>query len=187
MEEIYFISGNKSKFEEARQIAEEAGITISHGNLELTEIKSLSQEEVVLDKARRAFEKLKKPVIVDDTGIYFEQYKDFPGTFTKFLFRAIGFEGVEKLLENKNRNAFFKTMICYKDSEREKIFSGVWKGKIIEEASKKFNPDWQYNSIFMPEDCNKLLSEMSMEERAKKSHRKKAFDEFAKWVKGGSA
>jgi len=184
METLFFISSNNSKFQEAQQIAS-SDLTLIQEDVELIEIKSLNQEKVLLSKARQAFEKLKKPVIVDDTAIYFEQYKDFPGTFTKFLFKAIGFEGVEKLLENKNRSAFFKTMICYKDANIEKVFSGIWKGKIIEEVSKKFNPDWQYNSIFVPEDCDNVLSEIPLEERARKSHRRKAFNELLNWVKGG--
>ena len=94
----------------------------------------------------------------------------------KYLFKSIGFKGVEKLLEGKKRKAHFKTLICYKDKNKTEVFSGIWPGRITKRISKMFNPDWQYNSIFIPENFKKPLAEISLEERAKQSHRKRAFD-----------
>jgi XTP/dITP diphosphohydrolase len=181
---IYFITGNKSKFKEAKLLLDNTNANLVQKDLKLKEIKTLDQNKVVLEKARQAFKKLKKPVLVDDTAIYFEEHEAFPGTYTKYLFRSIGFKGVEKLLRGSNRNSYFQTLICYKDHKITKVFSGVWKGKIINQISKKFNPDWQYNSIFVPVDFKKPLSEIPLEERAKKSHRKKAFDTLIKYLAG---
>lgn len=181
--DIFYITGNKSKFKEAKEIAKQ--INLIKKDLELNEPKTISQEEVVLDKARQAFKKIKKPVLTDDTAIYFKAYKNFPGTYTKFLFQAIGFKGVENLMKKTGRKACFQTLLCYKDKNKEKIFSGKWEGKITKNISRKFNPDWEYNSIFIPKGSDKFLSEFSIEERAKLSHRKKAFDKLIKFLKGG--
>jgi XTP/dITP diphosphohydrolase len=183
MKKIYFITDNKSKFQEARMIMKNINIKLIQKNLKFEESRSLDQEEVAREKARQAFSKLRKPVLSDDTGIYFEEYKIFPGTYTKFLFQAIGFRGVESLLKGKNRKAYFKTLICYKDREQEKFFSGVWKGKIVSNISKRFDPDWQYNGIFLPENSTRVLAEISLAERAGKSHRKKAFDKLVKFLR----
>ncbi|MFA5026737.1 MAG: non-canonical purine NTP pyrophosphatase [Candidatus Methylomirabilota bacterium] len=183
MEKIYFITGNKSKFEEAEQILSDANITLTLKNLKLDEIKEIEQKKVVVEKARQAFAQMKKPVLVDDTAIYFSSYKNFPGTYTKFLFQAIGFDGIRKILEGKSKNAHFKTMICYKDSANEKIFSGIWNGKIASKRGGKFNPNWEYNCIFIPSGCKNALSEISMEERAKKSHRRKAFNALIRYLR----
>lgn len=185
VKEIYFITGNQSKFKEAKNIIENLKINLSlvPRDIRVNEIQDVDPQKVLLEKARQAYLQIKKPVLVDDTGIYFEEYNNFPGTLTKILFKAIGFDGIKRLLQNTNSNAFFKTMICYKDDKVEKIFSGVWKGKIIDNLGKNFNPDWEYNGIFLPEDSSKVLAEMSMEERATKSHRKKAFDELVKFLK----
>jgi len=187
MKTIYFITGNNSKFKEAEKIIKNKNIKLVQKNLDLIEIQSLNTGKVVKDKAKQAFEKLKKPIIVDDTGIYFEEYKNFPGTYTGHLFKSLGFSGLLRLLKTKNKNAYFKTFICYKDKYIEKVFSGVWKGKITNKISKKFNPDWQYNNIFIPNNCNKVLSEISLEKRAKLSHRKKAMDKLNNFLKGGRA
>jgi len=182
-EKIYYITGNKSKFKEAKEIMKNLDITLEQKDLSVSETKSLDQEKVILGKAREAFEKMKKPLIIDDVGIYFEEYNKFPGTFTKFLFEAIGFDGIEKLLAGKNRNAHFKILLCYKDEKSEKIFEGILKGKIIENTKSLANKDWQYDNIFVPENFNVSLSEVPLEERAKFSHRKKAFDKLIDWLK----
>jgi XTP/dITP diphosphohydrolase len=183
---IYYITGNESKFKEASEILKNTGINLIKKDLEIKEIKSLNQELVVINKARQAFLKLKKPLIVDDVGIYFKAYNKFPGTFTRYLFEAIGFEGIEKLLFGKNRKAFFKILLCYKDEKSEIIFKGILNGNIIKNIKKNFNKNWQYDNIFIPENFNASLSEIPINKRAKFSHRKKAFNKFIKWVKGGN-
>jgi len=179
---VYFVTSNKSKFQEAKKILDNP-VKLVRKDLNLTEPKTLSQEDVFLEKARQAYSKLKKPVLVDDTGIYFEAYNDFPGTYTKALFKSLGFKGVERLLEGRNRKAYFKTLLCYKDKQTTTIFSGVWKGRIVKDVSKMFNPDWQYNSIFIPEGFKKPLSEIPLETRAKQSHRLKALQKFERFIK----
>lgn len=175
---ISFITGNKSKFREAKSIFDDMEIELAWESMELSEPQTTDQEAVVLAKAREAYAKLKRPVLVDDTGIYFEEYDNFPGTSTKILFETIGFRGIERLLAGANRNAYFRTLICYKDRKTEKVFEGIWHGRIVDSVSKSFNPDWQYNSIFIPADCSRPLSEIPLEERAEKSHRRKAFDKI---------
>lgn len=180
MKQIYFITGNKSKFEEAKMILRD--VELIQKDLKLIEPRTFNQEEVVKSKAEQAFSILKQPVIVDDTGIFFEAYNNFPGTFTKYFFEAVGFEGIQNLLKNKDRKAFFLTTLCYKDSEAEKIFNGEWKGMVIEQVSGRFNPDWQYNSIFIPEGFINPLAEIPMEIRAEQSHRKKALYNLRKYL-----
>ena len=69
-------------------------------------------------------------------------------------------------------------MVAYHDGKEFHVFTGEWKGVITEGISQKFNPEWQYNSIFIPEEFEKPLSEIPMEERAKHSHRKKALEKL---------
>jgi XTP/dITP diphosphohydrolase len=171
---IYFVTSNKSKFLEAESIFKPSEIKLVQANLELDEPNIINQKEVILEKARKAFDKIKKPVIVDDTAIYFVAYNNFPGTLTKDLIKHVGYDGIIMLLNGLEKDAYFQTMVCYKDKKICKVFSGKWKGKIINEVSKKVNPDWSYNSIFLPQGFSMPLSEIAMEERVKHSHRKKA-------------
>lgn len=180
---IYYITGNNSKFKEAKEILKNTGIKLIKKDLAVEELKSLDQKKVIIDKARKAYNKLKKPLIIDDVGIYFKEYNKFPGTFTRFLFEAIGFKGIEKLLAGKNRKAYFRILLCYKDNKSEIIFEGILNGKIIENTKPLANKNWQYDNIFIPENFNILLSKIPLKERAKFSHRKKALDKFINWMK----
>jgi len=186
MKEISFITGNKSKFKEAEEIMKEINVKLTQEDLKFNEVRSTDQEKVVIEKARNAFNALKKPVITDDTAIYFSAYNKFPGTYTNYVFESLGFEGILRLLKGKSRKAYFKTILCYKDKKTEKIFSGIWEGTISPNVKGNFNPDWQYNGIFVPKGSKKFLSQISIEERAKNSHRKKAFNKLIKELKGGN-
>jgi XTP/dITP diphosphohydrolase len=183
-ETIYYITGNQSKFREAKEIMKDVDIVLEQKDLLVNEVKSLDHEKVVLVKAREAFEKLQKPLIIDDVGIYFEEYNKFPGTFTKFLFEAVGFDGIERLLSGKNKNAYFRILLCYKDDKSEELFEGILKGRIVENTKELRNKDWQYDNVFIPEGFEISLSEIPLEERAKFSHRRKAFEKFIEYLGG---
>ena len=54
--------------------------------LDIPEIQTLNQKEVAIDKARKAYEILKQPLIVDDSGFFVNKYNNFPGVLTKFIY-----------------------------------------------------------------------------------------------------
>ena len=184
MLEICFVTGNKSKFLEAASVLKTTGIRVVQKDLELVEPRGESQEEVVKEKARQAFENVGSPVMVDDTGIYFNAFENFPGTYTKFLINKIGYDGINRLLSGLDRTAYFQTSVCYYDGKEFRVFSGRWEGTIKDSPSKTINPDWSYNSIFIPTGYDIPLSEISDEERMKKSHRAKALAKLLKYFGG---
>ena len=136
-----------------------------------------------MEKAKWAFDKVKKPLIVDDTGVYFDAYSNFPGVFTKFIIKLLGFEGIFKLLEGKSRRAYFKCTIAYIDGNLHKplFFEGICEGKIAKKASKSPDSNFEFNRIFIPKGENKTFSEMTIDERKKYSHRVKALKKFLEW------
>lgn len=181
--EILFITGNQSKLEEAINIAEKYSVKIIGKKMDLPEVMTMQEEEILIEKTKYAFEKLKKPLIIDDSGIYFKAYPNFPGVFSKFIIKLIGFDGISKLLTNKSRKAYFKCVIAFMDKNLNKplLFEGKCKGKIAERISKVFDPNFEFNSIFIPEGENKTFSEMTIERRKKISHRAQALEKFLNW------
>lgn len=184
---INYITGNQSKFDEAKEIFKNKDIDLIKKDLKIEEIKSLDQKKVIIDKARKAYNILKKPLIIDDVGIYFNAYNNFPGTYTRFLYEAIGYDGIKKLLKDKGNSAYFKILICYKDKDAEMVFEGVLNGRIIENKSDVINKNFQYDSIFIPESYEIPLSEIALEKRAEFSHRKIAIDKLIKWINDKNA
>src|SRR3972149_1427183 len=93
MKKIYIATTNKGKVEE---ISEMLKIPLEFAKLELDEIQSMDLEYVARKKAEEAFKILKKPVIVDDVGVYFKAWNKFPGPFVKYIHILLG---NKKLLE----------------------------------------------------------------------------------------
>lgn len=179
---IILVSSNPGKIQEIKLQLKKFGIKVIAKKMEVPEIRSDKLEEISKEKARIAAKKTNRPVIVDDTGFYFNAYKNFPGAYARFIFNAIGFNGILKLLKGESRNAYFKSVIAYcKPRGRPKIFSGICKGKITKNVKKPIIPRLPYDSIFIPDDDRRTFSQMTKEEKAKYSHRAKAAEKFARW------
>lgn len=183
MESIYIVTGNQSKLAEFKAILEPLGFRVKSHSVEVEEPKTLDQEKVAISTAIQAYKVVNQPVITDDTGIFFRNYTNFPGTYTKFLFQAIGFEGIRRLMRVKNKDAYFQTTLCLYDGKETKTFQGWLEGKVTLKQSKKFNQDWSYDSIFIPKGSKKYFSEYTLEERKRISHRAKAIKKLIKFLK----
>ncbi|MDD4352887.1 MAG: non-canonical purine NTP pyrophosphatase [Candidatus Nanoarchaeia archaeon] len=179
MIQLSFITTNTYKLNEAKSIFQPIGIEIVGENIKLIEPNDLSQEEITIFKAKQAFEKIKKPLIVDDTNIYFSDYDDFPGIYTKKIIQSVGIEGIKKLLIDKSKNAYFKTIIVYIDSKGHKIYEGICKGALKLNTEIKIKDQTaQFSSFFIPEGHSKTMSEFSDEDLKNVSHRYKALKLF---------
>jgi len=122
---LYFATGNKGKIESLKNYFKSLNyeINIQAIDLDLIEPQENSVKEVSITKAKQAFEKLKKPVIVNDGGVCIEALNGFPGVYTKYICHTIGAKGILKLLENeKNRNAYFQSTTSFVN-EKGEIFN----------------------------------------------------------------
>ena len=94
--------------------------------------------------------------------------------------KATDAENISRLLSNlsgvTNRNAQFKTVISLQYNGASYYFEGTCSGKILEapRGSKGFG----YDPIFVPEGDTRSFGEMSMEEKSRFSHRKKAVEQL---------
>jgi XTP/dITP diphosphohydrolase len=174
--EIYFATGNKNKVKEFEEILK---IPLKSVNLELPEPQTLNPKEVVAFKAKRAFEIIKKPVIVEDTGLHFKVWNGLPGALIKVFSRALGYKKLCELL-GKERRAKAQTVIGYFDGKEYRTFFGELKGKIA--LSPKGSNNFGWDVIFVPENSSKTLAEMTPEEKNKISMRKKAIDKLKKFL-----
>lgn len=178
---LTIITSNPGKAEEMKQWLQlDPAITLVHKDMPLQEIQDNDIEQVAKHKALSVFERYKEPFIVEDTGIFFEAYRDFPGMYTKQLFQAIGYKGILKLTEEDNR-AYFKTVIAYMDATLPEpmLFTGMTHGKITREVGKESKPGMPYDSIFLSEGADKLNSELTPAEERQVKHRAKALREFS--------
>jgi len=181
---LYFATENKGKFERISSVLKEHGIDLEQKKMKLEEPESDSLREIALAKAKQAFEKIKQPLITEDTGCYFEAYKGFPGPHTKWAFEKLGYPGLFKLLSGKSKKCFFHSVICFTDSpESHQFFEAKWHGKITTKVSPKNPGSYPYSRIFIPEGQKITSVEMSSQEKNKISQRGIAAHALGNWLK----
>jgi XTP/dITP diphosphohydrolase len=139
---IYFVTSNSKKFEQVKEVLP----SIERIDLDLEEIQTNDLSEISKYKAIKAFEKIKKPVIVDDTGVLFYEYNNFPGALAKFVATSLGLKGLKRLLENAdNKKGCFITVLTYYD------------GKNLIQKEAKLECDFNYFNIDEKEFLNDKL------------------------------
>lgn len=80
-------------------------------------------------------------------------------------------------LENKSdRSARFRTVISVIIDGKETLFEGICTGRIIGE--QRGNDGFGYDPVFIPDGADRTFAEMSMEEKNRFSHRKKAVEKL---------
>ncbi len=181
---LLFVTSNKHKFDEVAAILGEFDMDIKRAEMDFIEFPSQSLKEIAVHKARQAFAKFRVPLIVEDTGFFFEAYNNFPGTEPRRAFEALGFEGLLKLLGGKSRAATSKTVFCFMEHPHSfKTFEGEWRGKISKKVVKPNASAMPYEKIFIPEKGKKAVVELPRAEKNQLSHRAIAARKLAVWLK----
>jgi len=185
MKTVFFSTANKHKVLELSKILSKEGIKVRQIKVEMQEPDLSSIEEVAEIKAKQAFAAIRKPVIAEDTGVYFSAYRNFPGHLAKRVYLGLGFKGLLALVKAaKNRKAFFKSVICFtKDGKRFHSFSGKLGGVLLSRVVKLQKDRLPYEKIFRPKGFKQALAELSIEEKNRVSHRAIAARKFAAWAK----
>ncbi|NVM27352.1 MAG: XTP/dITP diphosphatase [Candidatus Helarchaeota archaeon] len=180
---IFFVSSNIHKFQEIQKILNKYNVQISFHQAELPELQADSLEAIAHFSAKHAFSQLQQPLFVEDTGLFIDSLKGFPGPFASYVFKTIGNPGILHLLKGQsNRYATFRTVIALFISESESTtFLGETKGTIA--SSERGEHGWGYDPIFIPlHSDGKTYAEMSIEEKNEISHRSKSVRKLAEWL-----
>ena len=173
--DLFFVSSNYHKYQEAKKILHSFGISLGFFKYELEEIQSSSLKEIASRKALHAFQKCKKPIIVEDDGLFIDSLYGFPGPYSSYVFQTIGNKGILQLLK-RNRKAKFVSIISFCDDKNSKSFEAKIDGNISKTQNGK---GWGYDPIFMPKNLNKTFAELY--NKNKISHRYKALKKFSNW------
>ncbi len=173
--DLYFASSNIHKFQEAKKILESFEINLRFFKCELEEIQSNSLKEIAKNKAIQAFQKCKKPVIVEDDGLFIDSLNGFPGPYSSYVFKTIGNKGILKLVK-QNRKAKFVSIISFYDKKNHESFESKVNGII---SKKIIGLGWGYDPIFIPSKSKKTFAQL--ENKNKISHRFKALKKFSSW------
>lgn len=153
-------------------------VEVTHVALDLPEHRSDDVGEIAKGKAQYAYEELKTPVMVDDTGLFIDTLNGFPGPYAAFVLNTIGNTGILKLMEGmQDRSARFTTAIGFADETGARIFSGTVEGHIT--RAPRGSEGFGYDPIFAVGE--KTLAELTLDEKNSISHRARALAAFHDW------
>lgn len=150
---------------------------IEHEFLEIPEYRFEKIAVIAREKARYAYDVVRRPLIVDDTGFFIPALNGFPGSCAAYVMKTLGNEGILRLMEGKtDTSCWFETAIAYCDGSVTETFQGTLPGKIV---PPRGSGGFGYDPVVEWE--GRTLAEMAIEEKSHISHRGRALRQFRDW------
>lgn len=138
-------------------------------------------------KATYLYERLGHACFADDSGLEVDALGGAPGVYSA---RYAGepksdAANLQKLIETMqdkaDRQAQFRTVICYLDEHGPKYFEGIVRGTLVEEPAG--SNGFGYDPLFVAEGETRTFAQMSKEEKNQLSHRAKAVSQLIAFLK----
>lgn len=172
---VSFASSNRRKFLEASAILG-PGIGLRFLRSSPEEIQSGSIRAISRHKARSAFARHGRRLIVEDDGLEIDSLGGFPGPYSSFVFGTIGNAGILRLV-GRDRGASFVSVVTFCDGEDLVSFEARVAGRISRSARGR---GWGYDPIFVPAGAGGTFAELGGRKNSV-SHRYRALTKFAGW------
>ncbi len=172
---ILFISGNRHKYMEIEPIASRHGYSLELYPGHKLEIQADDLELIAENAALNAYRYLRKPLLVEDAGLFIKVLGGFPGPYSNYVYRKLGTRGILKLMQGAgNRDAYFESaaVIIYKPC----FISVKARTNGVITMAERGSGGFGFDPIFQPEDSRKTFAEMSIAEKNKYSHRAKSVE-----------
>ena len=182
---IWFATSNQHKFEEGGFVLRGLGITTLRLSSKGEELQSDDPSEIAIYAAKETYRLKRKPLFVEDTGLFIDSLRGFPGTYASFVFQSIGLDGILKLMDGMtSRGAEFVSAVAFCDASQEpKAFVGRLKGRIalLQSGLGGFG----FDPIFIPRGRRITLAQMTLAQKCAISHRASALRSFGSWLNLG--
>lgn len=167
---IYFISGNKHKYEELKAVLP----NLEMKSIDLPEIQETDPKAIIKAKLQEAMKYCDEPMIVEDTSLYFEaMWGKLPGPLIKRFVESIGSEGLVNLAQKLgNIKAIAKTVIGYAPNKDEMyFFEWAIEGEIVNPSVESA---FGWDPIFRPVWYDQTFAEMGSSQKNLISQRRLA-------------
>ena len=170
---LTFVTSSPDKHREAEAIL---GVALERAALDLLEPQGLDVVEIARAKARAAFERLGRPVVVEDTSLELEALGRFPGPLVRWLLEAAGPAAIARMLDGfSDRSARARCAAVAWDGARERIGVGEVAGAIAK--APRGDGGFGWDVVFAPEWADgRTYAELAAEEKNARSHRRLAFE-----------
>jgi len=142
-----------------------------HGSYE--EVQADTLDEVALKSAQDllAAGDVPRPFFLEDAGLFVDALRGFPGVYSAYVYRTVGWQGVLRLLHGAaDRSARFESRIALVTTWGEvELFAGTGHGTIATEA--KGEGGFGFDPIFVARGETLTYAEMPLREKERVSHR----------------
>ena len=182
---ILFATGNSNKIHEAKSILEPLGHTVEglviDGNRpEFVEPKEFGLEHVAESKIKQALKLILgtefegSSILVEDSGIFIDDFDEWPGANSSDIEAEVGLDGILKLMVNsKSRGAEYRAVAILSDGVNVWRSVGICRGALALEI--RGTNGFGYDPIFIPKSGDgRTYAEMKEREKDLTSHRAKA-------------
>jgi XTP/dITP diphosphohydrolase len=188
---VLLATTNPGKVAELRRIMGERGIEIiglgDSASTEGIETGSTFAENALL-KARSYHQLSELPTIADDSGLEVPALGGAPGVYSARYAGATASDDdrVARLLDEmkdlppQQRSARFVCVAAIVWRGGERVFMGAVRGDIL--TSPRGANGFGYDPVFFYEPLGKTFAELTPSEKARASHRGRAFRQLADWL-----
>lgn len=154
------------------------GYELEHIKTTYPEIQADTIEETIVPGLNWLMERYNRPLMIDDSGLFVDSLKGFPGVYSAYVFKTLGCDGILKLMEGvQDRGARFECCIGFMvPGGKPSISKGKSQGSI---SSKKMGGGgFGYDPVFIPDGFFETFAELEIAEKNKVSHRGRAIEAF---------
>ena len=163
------VTHNPGKVKEYSLALSQYGLEMVHVNREYDEVQTAYLEEVVDKGMKQLASEGLKDFMVDDSGLFINHFKGFPGVYSSYGQKTLGNKGILKLMEGvEDRGAVFKCCIGARIGDQVIVVTGQCPGVILEE--EKGTEGFGYDPIFSPDGVHSF-AEIPTEDKNVISHR----------------
>lgn len=182
---LTLVTGNPNKLEEARRLFRGPDSTslpeLESVSVDLPEIQSLDLGEVLEAKAAEAWQRLGRPLVVEETGLEVEVFGGFPGPLVKWMLAAMGAEGIARAAtalcrergDREPPRVLARCLLLYTDGGRRVIGEGVEPGTLV--LPGRGGEGFGWDPVFLPEGETRTYGELPGEVKDQIGHRGKAW------------
>lgn len=168
------VTGNPGKLAEARRILRLVGTELEAVSLDLPEPQSLDMVEIVEAKAAFAWERLRRPLVVEETGLELLAMRGFPGPLVKWMLHAMGAEGVARTaLALGEARAVARCALLHFDGHDRTLAEGETAGTLVLPPRGEGGFGW--DPVFLPSGETHAYGELEDAAKDAISHRGRAW------------
>lgn len=171
MPPFVLVTGNPEKVFEAERIL---GRPVKSVALDLAEIQGLDLLAVLRAKGEEAWRQLRRPLVVEETGLGLDALGGFPGPLVRWMLEAAGPAGIARTaLALGDPGAHARCAVLFRDVAGAVVGEGEERGTLV--LPPRGSTGFGWDPVFQPAGGSETYGELAGEVKDRIGHRGKAW------------